>query len=117
VNLISNYGIPGDEFEFVDGSGGGLTAATNPVVIKMLLEMAARPAFPSFLHSLPILAVDGSLAFVTDFQANPTLAGATGQVSAKSGSFLQQPSRIRSSYRRYQRSLTRSQKFVAPTEG
>ena len=55
----------------------------------MLLDMAARPAFSSFFESLPIFAVDGSLAFVTDFQRDPTLTGATGKVSAKSGSFLQ----------------------------
>ena len=28
-NLISNYGIPDDQFEFIDGSGGGFTTATN----------------------------------------------------------------------------------------
>jgi D-alanyl-D-alanine carboxypeptidase len=67
-NLISNYGIPGDEFQFVDGSGGGLTTATNPAVTKMLLDLAAKPAFPSFFAALPILGVDGSLAFGKDFQ-------------------------------------------------
>ena len=76
-NLISNYGIPDDQFQFIDGSGGGLTTATNPAVTKMLLDLAARPAFPSFFAALPILGVDGSLAFVTDFQSDPTLAGAT----------------------------------------
>jgi D-alanyl-D-alanine carboxypeptidase len=35
------------------------------------------------------LGVDGSLAFVTDFKADPTLAGATGQVNAKTGTFVQ----------------------------
>ncbi|MCA9809207.1 MAG: peptidase S13, partial [Candidatus Dadabacteria bacterium] len=35
----------------------------------------------------PILAVDGSLGFVTDFQSDPTLAGATGQVHAKTGTY------------------------------
>ena len=88
-SLISNYGIPGDEFEFLDGSGGGLTTATNPAVTKMMLDMAARPAFPSFFAALPILGVDGALVFVTDFQSDPTLKGATGQVSAKTGSFVQ----------------------------
>jgi PBP4 family serine-type D-alanyl-D-alanine carboxypeptidase len=88
-NLISNYGIPGDEFEFVDGSGDGFTTATNGAVTKMLLDMAAKPAFPSFLAAQPILGVDGSLAFVTDFQSDSTLAGATGQVRAKTGTFVQ----------------------------
>jgi D-alanyl-D-alanine carboxypeptidase len=87
-NLIANYGIPGGEFQFVDGSGGGLTTATNPAVTKMLLDLAAKPAFPSFFAALPILGVDGSLAFVKDFQSNPALAGATGQVNAKTGTFV-----------------------------
>ncbi|HEY2106700.1 MAG TPA: D-alanyl-D-alanine carboxypeptidase, partial [Candidatus Binataceae bacterium] len=87
-NLISNYGIPGGEFEFIDGSGGGLTTATNAAVTKMLLDMAAKPAFPAYFAALPILGVDGSLAFVTDFQSDPTLAGARGQVNAKTGTFV-----------------------------
>jgi len=87
-NLITNYGIPNGQFEFIDGSGGGLTTATNPAVTKMLLDLAAKPAFPSFFAALPILGVDGSLAFVTDFQSDPTLAGATGQVNAKTGTFV-----------------------------
>ncbi len=87
-NLISNYAIRNGQFEFIDGSGGGLTTATNPAVTKMLLELAARPAFPYFFAALPILGVDGSLAFVTDFQSDPTLAGARGQVNAKTGTFV-----------------------------
>ena len=88
-NLISIYGIPGDQFEFIDGSGGGFTTATNPAVTKMLLDMAAKPVFPSYFAALPILGVDGSLGFVKDFQSDPTLAGATGQVNAKTGTFVQ----------------------------
>ncbi|HEV3114796.1 MAG TPA: D-alanyl-D-alanine carboxypeptidase [Candidatus Binataceae bacterium] len=88
-NLILNYGIAGDEFQFIDGSGGGLTTATNRAVTKILLDMAAKPVFPSYFAALPILGVDGSLAFVTDFKADPTLAGATGQVNAKTGTFVQ----------------------------
>jgi len=33
--------------------------------------------------------VDGSLSFVTDFEADSTLAGAKGQVHAKTGTFVQ----------------------------
>ncbi len=87
-NLISNYAIPGNQFQFIDGSGGGYTTATNPAVTNMLLAIAAKPAFPSFFAALPILGVDGSLAFVTDFQSDPTLAGARGQVNAKTGTFV-----------------------------
>jgi D-alanyl-D-alanine carboxypeptidase len=88
-NLISNYGIPGDEFQFIDGSGGGLTTPTDSAVTEMLLVLTAKPAFPSFFAALPILGVDGSLGFVTDFRSDPALAGATGRVSAKTGTFVQ----------------------------
>ena len=81
-NLTSNYGIPDDQFNFIDGSGGGYTTATNAAVTKMLLDMATKPAFPSFFAALPILGVDG---LVPDFQSDPTLAGATGQINAKGG--------------------------------
>ncbi len=88
-NLTTNYGIPDGQFNFIDGSGGGLTTATNTAVTKMLLDMASKPAFPSYFAAMPLLGVDGSLGFVTDFQSDPTLAGATGQVSAKTGTFVQ----------------------------
>jgi D-alanyl-D-alanine carboxypeptidase/D-alanyl-D-alanine-endopeptidase (penicillin-binding protein 4) len=49
-NLILNYGIAGDEFQFIDGSGGGLTTATNRAVTKILLDMPPsrffRPTSP-----------------------------------------------------------------------
>jgi D-alanyl-D-alanine carboxypeptidase len=87
-NLVSNYGIPGDEFQFVDGSGGGFTGATNGAVTKMLPDMIAKPAFPSFFAALPILGVDG---LTPDFESDPTLAGAVGQVTAKGGTFVLGP--------------------------
>jgi D-alanyl-D-alanine carboxypeptidase len=85
--LTTVYGIPGDEFFFIDGHGGGPTTAKNPAVTKWFEIMTAQPDFPSFFNALPILAVDGSLALVTDFQSDPTLAGATGHVRAKTGTF------------------------------
>jgi D-alanyl-D-alanine carboxypeptidase len=88
-NLASHYGIPSDQFSFVDGSGGGLTIATTSAVTKMLLDLSAKPTFPSFFAALPILGVDGSLGFVTHFQSDPTLKEATGQVNAKTGTFIQ----------------------------
>jgi D-alanyl-D-alanine carboxypeptidase len=88
ANLISNYGIPKDEFHFVDGSGGGDTTATNRAVTQMLVSLTKRPTFPTFFDALPILGIDGSLAFVTDFETDPTLAGAKGQVRAKTGTLL-----------------------------
>ncbi len=62
-NLISNYAIPGDEFQFVDGSGGGFTTATNAAVTKMLLRAwppSLRFYITSFTAALPILGVDGN---------------------------------------------------------
>lgn len=87
VNLTENFGIPGDEFFFVDGSGGGETTATNKAVTEWLEIMTGQPAFGAFFAALPILGVDGSLGFVTDFEQDPTLSGAKGQVRAKTGTF------------------------------
>jgi D-alanyl-D-alanine carboxypeptidase len=90
ANLADHYGIPPNEFHFVDGSGGGPTTATNPAVTRMLVKMTKSRTFPAFSNSLPILGVDGSLAFVTDFESDPTLAGAKGQVRAKTGTFAEE---------------------------
>ncbi|KAB2829463.1 MAG: peptidase S13, partial [Candidatus Dadabacteria bacterium] len=75
------------EFFFVDGSGGGDTTATNKAVTDWLDIMTGQPPFDAFFAALPILGVDGSLGFVTDFEQDPTLAGAKGQVHAKTGTF------------------------------
>ena len=84
-NLIDNIGIPGDEFLFFDGSGGGDTTATNKAVLRMLEYISKQSFFPGYLELLPILGVDGSLSFVTDFESDPTLAGAKGNAYAKTG--------------------------------
>ena len=88
TNLADNYGITPDEYHFVDGSGNGETSATMIAVTRLLEDMIASPEFPVYFAALPILAVDGSLAFVTDFQSDPSLSGATGQVFAKTGTFV-----------------------------
>ena len=88
-NLAKNYGITEDEIHFVDGSGGGLTTATNQAVTRMLIDMKGKSSFPTFFNDLPKLGVDGSLGFVTDYKSDPTLAGATGQVTAKTGTFVE----------------------------
>lgn len=88
-NLINNVGIPGDEFLFFDGSGGSNTVASNKAVIQMLEYISKQPFYPDYLQLLPILAVDGSLAFVTDFESDPTLAGAKENVYAKTGTKIQ----------------------------
>jgi len=87
VNLTDNNGIPGDEYLFFDGSGGSDTFATNPAVTKWLTIMSESSGYEALFNGLPILAVDGSLGFVKDFQSDPTLAGATGQVHAKTGTY------------------------------
>jgi D-alanyl-D-alanine carboxypeptidase len=88
-NLKTNYGINSAEYSFVDGSGGGQTTATNSTVTRFLAEMHARPTFREYLASFPILGVDGSLATVTDFESEATLAPAKGQVHAKTGTFIE----------------------------
>ncbi|HEX2942188.1 MAG TPA: D-alanyl-D-alanine carboxypeptidase [Rhodopila sp.] len=86
--LPSVYHVPDDQFHFVDGSGGGDTVATSQAVITMLTELRKHPTFPAFFDALPILAIDGSLAGVTDFKSDATLAGAAGQVRAKTGTYV-----------------------------
>lgn len=88
VNLTDNFGIPGDEYLFFDGSGGSDTFATNPAVTQWLTIMTQSSGYEALFNGLPILAVDGSLGFVKDFQSDPTLAGATGQVHAKTGTYV-----------------------------
>jgi D-alanyl-D-alanine carboxypeptidase len=85
--LTTVYGFPGDDFHFINGDGGGETTAKNEVVTKWLEIMTEQPAFGAFFESLPILAVDGSMVFVDGFLSDPTLAGAKGQVHAKTGTF------------------------------
>ena len=87
-NLRTNYGIRSSEYSFVDGSGGGETTATNPAVTDFLADMYTRRTFTPFFASFPILGVDGSLATVTDFESEMTLAPAKGHVHAKTGTFI-----------------------------
>ena len=87
-NLATRFGIPSSDYHFVDGSGGGDTTATSRAVTRMLQEIQKRPAFLTLYDDLPILAVDGSLASVKDFEKDPTLAGAAGQVRAKTGTYV-----------------------------
>lgn len=87
-NLRARWGIPSNLYHFVDGSGGGDTTATNVAVTKMLAELAKSPASKAFVEALPILGVDGSLGFVKDFETDPSLAGAAGNVRAKTGTYV-----------------------------
>ena len=87
-NLETNYGIAPSDHHFFDGSGGGDTTATNSAVTHMLTDMTTRPAFSQYQAAFPTLGVDGSLATVTGFASDPTLAPAKGQVHAKTGTYV-----------------------------
>jgi D-alanyl-D-alanine carboxypeptidase len=87
-NLEKNFGIGPKEYSFVDGSGGGESMAYTRTVTRMLTDMTERPVFPSYLATFPQLGIDGSLGSVTGFESDPTLAGAKGQVKAKTGTYV-----------------------------
>lgn len=84
-HLARHYGVPESEYEFFNGSGGGDTKALTRAVTTFLARMRESAHFDTYFDALPILGTDGSLAFVRDYTADPTLAGATGQVRAKTG--------------------------------
>lgn len=86
--LAEQFGIPQAAVNFIDGSGNEETTATTEAVTTLLATMRWRPSYPAFRDSLPTLGVDGSLSIATDFAANPTLAGARGNVRAKTGTYV-----------------------------
>jgi D-alanyl-D-alanine carboxypeptidase len=88
-HLITVFGISGDEFHFVDGSGGGESVATTNATIKFLGDMSQKMVFDAYKASLPILGIDGSLAFVNEFEKDDDLKGAKGNVFAKTGTFIE----------------------------
>ena len=87
-NLQANYSISNGDHHFIDGCGGFDTTATAVAVTRMLSDMTTRPAFLQYEAAFPILGVDGSLATVTDFTSDPTLAPAKGNVHAKPGTYV-----------------------------
>lgn len=86
--LQRQYGIAPSDHTFVDGSGGGETRATAASVIRLLTAIRTRPSGGDFRTALPIMGVDGSLSSVNAFEKQPDLAGAKGQVRAKTGTFI-----------------------------
>jgi D-alanyl-D-alanine carboxypeptidase/D-alanyl-D-alanine-endopeptidase (penicillin-binding protein 4) len=86
--LSSTFKITPDQYHFEDGSGGGDTTATATAVIAMLRGMRLMPDYATYVDTMPSLGVDGSLTTVTDFEADPTLAGAKGRVYAKTGTYV-----------------------------
>jgi D-alanyl-D-alanine carboxypeptidase len=87
-DLRAHWGIAANQYHFVDGSGGGETTATNTAVTHMLEELAKSPASRAFVDALPVLGVDGSLGFVKKFESDASLAGAAGNVRAKTGTYV-----------------------------
>ncbi len=87
-DLRAHWGIAANQYHFVDGSGGGETTATNSAVTQMLEELAKSPASRAFVDALPVLGVDGSLGFVKNFESDASLAGAAGNVRAKTGTYV-----------------------------
>ena len=67
-HLVNIFGISGDEFHFVDGSGGGESSVTTKATIKLLNDMSKTEVFDAYKASLPVLGVDGSLVFVDGFE-------------------------------------------------
>ncbi len=86
--LSSTFNIAPSQYHFEDGSGGGETTANAKAVIALLRGMRLMPDYAAYVDSLPFLGVDGSLTTVTDFEADPTLAGAKGKVYAKTGTYV-----------------------------
>lgn len=86
--LSSTFNISPGQYHFIDGSGGGDTTANAAAVIAMLRGMRSKSDFATYEGSMPALGVDGSLATITHFEADPTLAGAKGQVHAKTGTYV-----------------------------
>ncbi len=76
----SQAGMEKGETNFADGSGLSRQALTTPhAVVKLLQYMARSPRFEVFLDSLPVAAVDGTLA--DRFHHTP----AEGRIRAKTG--------------------------------
>jgi D-alanyl-D-alanine carboxypeptidase len=86
--LAADFDIPADDYHFIDGSGGGESAATPGAINKFLRDVRGKTFYQPFHDALPVLAVDGSLGFVTDFMKDESLAGAKGNVFAKTGTYL-----------------------------
>lgn len=86
--LVSQFGLDSTEFMFLDGSGDGETRASSRAVTGLLGAMARRPVYDDYLATFPRMGVDGSQALVTGFMDDATLAGARGQVQAKTGTFV-----------------------------
>ncbi len=86
--LQNHYGISPTNYHFPNGSGGGLTTANAKVITEWLSIMHKSKSWRAFRDAMPILAVDGSFAFVDKFKNDPTLKGAAKHAFAKSGTLV-----------------------------
>jgi D-alanyl-D-alanine carboxypeptidase/D-alanyl-D-alanine-endopeptidase (penicillin-binding protein 4) len=79
-NWLLQAGIQPDEYVFYDGSGLSRENLVTPhAVVKLLSYIASQPWGATYLDTLPVGGMDGSLA--ERFKAPPTL----GRVQAKTG--------------------------------
>lgn len=79
-DFVAKVGVPPDEYYFTDGSGLSRKALVSPeAVIKLLEYMARSPNFDVYYDSLPVAAIDGTLA--DSFRQTP----AAGAIHAKTG--------------------------------
>ncbi|ACD20557.1 D-alanyl-D-alanine carboxypeptidase/D-alanyl-D-alanine-endopeptidase [Paraburkholderia phytofirmans] len=88
AELSTTFKIASNQYHFIDGSGGGDSTASGTAVIAMLRGMSTTQVFSPYFDALPVLGVDGSLATITAFESDATLAGAKGQVHAKTGTYV-----------------------------
>lgn len=86
--MLDKIGIPSSSYHFIDGGGSGKTTASNTAVTDWLTSMHKSKSYKAFYNALPILSVDGSLAFVDAFKKIPSLKGAATHARAKTGTFI-----------------------------
>jgi D-alanyl-D-alanine carboxypeptidase/D-alanyl-D-alanine-endopeptidase (penicillin-binding protein 4) len=85
--LASEFAIAPNEYQFVDGSGGGESTATAAAITRLLRAMIDRPVFADYREALPVIGGPGLLTEIEQISNDPTLSGSIGNISAKTGTF------------------------------
>ena len=85
AELQASYDISPSQYAFPEGSGGGETLATPVAVNSLLRKMAKQGIASTFRDSLLKVGTPGPLTQIPGISNDPTLAGAIGKISAKSG--------------------------------
>lgn len=88
AELQSVYGINPSQYAFPDGSGGGDTLASPVAVNRLLRQLAKRSVGSTFRESLLKVGSPGPLTEIAGISNDPSLAGAIGNISAKSGTSI-----------------------------